>query len=111
MFISSQRVAGCLVAEPIKKAYKLLSSSLTEKNNLPAKEKKRTSSTLQFGGVSLQREVIKRKHVKHPEEGAREGAILCENEAVPALCGIRAIWVSPSNRRKNIARSLLDAAR
>ncbi|XP_057811216.1 protein CHROMOSOME TRANSMISSION FIDELITY 7 isoform X1 [Salvia miltiorrhiza] len=111
LFISSQRVSGCLVAEPIKKAYKLLSSSLVEKSNLPAKEKMRTSSTLQFGGVCLQREVIKREHVKHPEEGTHDGTILCKNEAVPALCGIRAIWVSPSNRRKNIARSLLDAAR
>ncbi|KAK4740230.1 hypothetical protein R3W88_003927 [Solanum pinnatisectum] len=31
-------------------------------------------------------------------------------EAVSALCGIRAIWVTPSNRRKHIASYLLDAA-
>ncbi|XP_042022740.1 protein CHROMOSOME TRANSMISSION FIDELITY 7-like [Salvia splendens] len=111
LFISSQRVCGCLVAEPIIKAYKLLSSSLGDQNHLPAKEKKRTSSTLQFGVVSLQREVIKKERFKHPDEGTHDGMVLCKNEAVPALCGIRAIWVSPSNRRKNIARSLLDAAR
>ncbi|KAH6769687.1 protein CTF7 [Perilla frutescens var. hirtella] len=111
LFISSQKVSGCLVAEPIKKAYKLLSSSLGEKRNLSTKEQKRNSSTLQFGGVSLQREVIRRDSVKHTDEGAHDGLILCKDEAVPALCGIRAIWVSPSNRRKNIARSLLDAAR
>ncbi|XP_042058859.1 protein CHROMOSOME TRANSMISSION FIDELITY 7-like [Salvia splendens] len=111
LFISLQRVCGCLVAEPIVKAYKLLSSSLGEKSHFPVKEKKRTSSTLQFGVVSLQREVIKKERFKHPDEGTHDGMVLCKNEAVPALCGIRAIWVSPSNRRKNIARSLLDAAR
>lgn len=88
-------------------AYKLISGSLDEKSNTPAKGKK-NSSTLQFGGVSLQREVIRRESVK---EGIHDGMILCEENAVPALCGIRAIWVSPSNRRKNIAKSLLDAVR
>ncbi|KAH7842293.1 hypothetical protein Vadar_003690 [Vaccinium darrowii] len=44
-------------------------------------------------------------------EGNLSGAILCEEEAVPTSCGIRAIWVSPCNRRKHIASHLLDAAR
>ncbi|KAK1357617.1 hypothetical protein POM88_050873 [Heracleum sosnowskyi] len=39
------------------------------------------------------------------------GAILCEKEAVPAVCGIRAIWVSPANRRKQIATHFLNATR
>lgn len=81
-----------------------------EKGNISTKETK-NSSSLQFGGVSLQREVIRKDFVKHPEEGTHDGMILCTDEAVLALCGIRAIWVSPSNRRKNIARNLLDAAR
>jgi N-acetyltransferase len=37
--------------------------------------------------------------------------IICENEPVAAVCGIRAIWVTPSNRRKHIASQLLDAVR
>ncbi|KAI3903307.1 hypothetical protein MKW98_031961 [Papaver atlanticum] len=39
------------------------------------------------------------------------GVILCENDAVSALCGVRAIWVSPFNRRKHVGTKLLDAAR
>ncbi|EFH69345.1 hypothetical protein ARALYDRAFT_472227 [Arabidopsis lyrata subsp. lyrata] len=39
------------------------------------------------------------------------GAIVCEEEAKPAVCGIRAIWASPSNRRKGIATWLLDTTR
>ncbi|KAK3225669.1 hypothetical protein Dsin_005531 [Dipteronia sinensis] len=35
------------------------------------------------------------------------GAIVCEKEAIPAVCGIRAI----SNRRKGIVTQLLDAVR
>ncbi|KAI3471755.1 hypothetical protein Pfo_028408 [Paulownia fortunei] len=111
LFISSQRISGCLVAEPIKKAYRILSSSMGELCNVSAKEKRRNSTILQFGGVSLQREIIKRDFVQSPEEGSHDGVILCEDEAVPALCGIRAIWVTPSNRRKHIASNLLDAAR
>ncbi|KAK6147313.1 hypothetical protein DH2020_018225 [Rehmannia glutinosa] len=98
-------------AEPIKKAYRILSSSKDEKCNLSAKEKGRNSTTLQFGGVSLQREIVKRNFVKSPEEGSFDGVILSKDEAQPAVCGIRAIWVTPSNRRKHIASNLLDAAR
>ncbi|KAK6145744.1 hypothetical protein DH2020_022564 [Rehmannia glutinosa] len=111
LFISSQRISGCLVAEPIKKAYRILSSSKDENSNLSAKEKRRNPTTLQFGGVSLQREIVKRNSVKSPEEGSFDGVILSEDEAQPAVCGIRAIWVTPSNRRKHIASNLLDAAR
>jgi len=37
--------------------------------------------------------------------------IICETEAVPALCGFRAIWVVPSRRRKRIASKVMDVAR
>ncbi|KAJ6778518.1 N-ACETYLTRANSFERASE ECO [Salix koriyanagi] len=82
LFVSSQRVAGCLVAEPIKEAFKVLTGSVDETSKCAAKKNSRPiSTTLQF------------------------------EEAVPALCGIRAIWVTPSNRRKRIASQLLDAVR
>ncbi|XP_028779659.1 protein CHROMOSOME TRANSMISSION FIDELITY 7-like [Neltuma alba] len=42
---------------------------------------------------------------------AHGGAIFCEDKAVTAVCGIRAIWMPSSNRRKRIARQLLDAVR
>ncbi|KAL8526985.1 hypothetical protein ACS0TY_016015 [Phlomoides rotata] len=51
LFISSQRISGCLVAEPIKKAYNIISSSVDEKHNVSPKKKKCNSTTLQFGGV------------------------------------------------------------
>ncbi|KAL8048008.1 hypothetical protein ABFS82_07G036200 [Erythranthe guttata] len=108
LFISSQRVSGCIVAEPIKKAYKILSSAMGEIRSVSAKEKRRT---LQFGRVSLEREIIRRDFVKNPEEESHDGVILCKDEALPAVCGIRAIWVTPSNRRKHIASSLLDSVR
>ena len=115
LFISSQRVAGCLVAEPIKKAYKILSSSADERSNdTSSKEARLNSNTLQFGTVSFQREVIKRAPSVNSCEvldGTPNGPVVCENEAVPAICGIRAIWVTPSNRRKHIASQLLDAVR
>ncbi|CAH1441819.1 unnamed protein product [Lactuca virosa] len=66
LYISSQRVAGCLVAEPINKA---------------------NSNDILLG------------------------AIICEKDSIPAVCGIRAIWVTPSNRRKHIATHLLESIR
>ena len=115
MFIFSQRISGCLVAEPIKKAYKILSKPVGSRCNVsPEKEVKRTSTTLQFGGVSFQREMVRRNQpTKSCEESDESvsGVVLCEKESVSALCGIRAIWVTPSNRRKHIASYLLDAVR
>ncbi|XP_028067971.1 protein CHROMOSOME TRANSMISSION FIDELITY 7 isoform X2 [Camellia sinensis] len=114
LFVDSQRITGCLVAEPIKKAYKALSSSMDGKPEcIVTKESKPNSTTLQFGEVIFQREVIRTSSATSSEvlEGNLNGAILCEEEGVPALCGIRAIWVSPSNRRKRIASHLLDATR
>lgn len=116
LFVESQRIAGCLVAEQIKKAYKILSSSKGGGGHkgTGAKDARPDSTTLQFGEVIFQREVT-RKATSHTSyevlEGNCSGAIFCEEETVPARCGIRAIWVSPCNRRKHIASYLLDAAR
>lgn len=115
MFISSQRVAGCLVVEPIKEGFKVLSCSVDERTDGKVPRKCRShSATLQFGEISLQREVIKRVSSARSSNAVDEkhnGAIMCENEAIPAVCGIRAIWVTPLNRRKGIASLLLDAVR
>ncbi|PHT59059.1 hypothetical protein CQW23_01422 [Capsicum baccatum] len=115
LLISSQRISGCLVAEPIKKAYKIFPRPGGSRCNVsPEKEARQTSTILQFGGVSFQREMVRRNHSTKSREESDEsvsGVVLCEKEAVSALCGIRAIWVTPSNRRKHIASYLLDAAR
>ncbi|XAR51148.1 hypothetical protein NMG60_11005698 [Bertholletia excelsa] len=113
LFINSQRIAGCLVAEPTKMAYKVLLCSKEGSPKCPDIKERRTCPTaLQFGEVIFQREVIRKaSSASDMSESNLNGVILCEEEAVPALCGIRAIWVSPSNRRKRIASHLLDAAR
>ncbi|KAL4606072.1 hypothetical protein ACB092_09G076700 [Castanea dentata] len=116
LFISSQMIVGCLLAEPIEQAFKVCScSSNGGSEGTSAKEVARQSSTsLQFGDISFKREVKKRTcSVNSPEvlDGNLNGAIICENEGVPAVCGIRAIWVTPSNRRKHIASQKLDAVR
>ncbi|XP_057466822.1 LOW QUALITY PROTEIN: protein CHROMOSOME TRANSMISSION FIDELITY 7-like [Actinidia eriantha] len=115
LFVDSQRIAGCLVAEPVKTAYKVLSTSLAERaEDMTTKDARPNSTTLQFGEVIFRREVIRRApSITNSEalEGNLNGAIFCEEEGVPAVCGIRAIWVTPCNRRKRIASHLLDAAR
>ncbi|KAI3512050.1 hypothetical protein L1887_19213 [Cichorium endivia] len=112
LYISSQRVAGCLVAESINKAYRLVSNSDQKLDvTTTLKEVKRsTPTTLQFGSISFQREIVKKENKKESNDTLL-GAIICEKDEVPAICGIRAIWVSPSNRRKHIATHLLNATR
>ncbi|KAK7243389.1 hypothetical protein RIF29_38184 [Crotalaria pallida] len=115
LFISQHRVVGCLVAEPIEEAFKVVSCSISgHADSANKKEIKSNSTTLQFGNITFQREVKKRAaFVCHSEvvDGSHGGAIFIENKAVAAVCGIRAIWVTPSNRRKGIASQLLDAVR
>ncbi|KAL5709165.1 hypothetical protein ACHQM5_019885 [Ranunculus cassubicifolius] len=115
LFISARRIAGCLVAEPIRTGYKVVSGSMFQKspNCSSPKSDKPVSTVLQFGTVHFRREVIRRDTSVSRKELAEDqnGAIFCEEEAVPATCGIRAIWVSPYNRRKHVATKLLDVAR
>uniref|UniRef100_A0A7N0V7N5 Uncharacterized protein n=1 Tax=Kalanchoe fedtschenkoi TaxID=63787 RepID=A0A7N0V7N5_KALFE len=114
LFISAQRVAGCLVAEPLQVARRILPSCVNEKFITNATKGKLRPTTLQFGSICFQREVVRRASsvdVNDAVNGNCSGAIFCENEVVPVACGVRAIWVTPSNRRKNIATQLLDAVR
>lgn len=63
LFISSQRVAGCLVAESIEKAYRLVSNSDAKSDvTITTKEEKSVSTTLKFGGVSFHREIVRKNH-------------------------------------------------
>ncbi|CAL5407001.1 unnamed protein product [Camellia sinensis] len=116
LYIFHQRIAGCLVAESIKTAYRVLSNSGAPKsvNNTNTNNNGSNSSILQFGGINFQREAVERAPSAINPEASEEdlmGAIFLGNEAVPAICGIRAIWVAPSMRRKQIACQLLDAVR
>ncbi|KAK1684028.1 hypothetical protein QYE76_044876 [Lolium multiflorum] len=116
LFVSSGRIVGCLVAEPIKAAHKVIPSSSSEdKHELPDDkiEPAQANHTLEFGKISFKREVLRRHN--HPDKNREEsqgpGAIICQQEAVPAVCGFRAIWVVPSRRRKGLGSQLMDAAR
>ncbi|XP_043815030.1 protein CHROMOSOME TRANSMISSION FIDELITY 7 isoform X4 [Manihot esculenta] len=115
LFISSRRVVGCVVAEPIKEAFKVLPCSVDRRSDgATAMNSKSDSSILRFGEIILQRETTKRAPAVSSLEvldGESNGAIVCEERAAPAICGIRAIWVTPSNRKKGIANQLLDAVR
>ncbi|KAJ1271741.1 hypothetical protein BS78_06G149400 [Paspalum vaginatum] len=116
LYISGQRIVGCLVTEPIKTAHRVIPSSTEESHSdLPANntELGKTDHTLEFGKISFKREIIRRHNhsVKTKEEYRDHGALICETEAVPALCGFRAIWVVPSRRRKRIGSKLMDVAR
>lgn len=115
LFISLQRIVGCLVAEPIKEAFKVIScSNAGSSDGSRKKETNPPSTTPQFGDIIFQREVEKRASSVNESAGldtTHGGAIFCEDKAVTAVCGLRAIWVTSSNRRKRIANQLLDAVR
>ncbi|KAJ8476985.1 hypothetical protein OPV22_020712 [Ensete ventricosum] len=123
VFISNHRIIGCLVAEPIKAAHRVIPSSLSGKasngnfgkssSGKPTQNLERQCANLQFGGFSFKRDVARRSGLtnKTRVDQWESGAVLCEQESVPALCGFRAIWVVPSQRQKRIASQLLDSAR
>ncbi|XP_068655502.1 protein CHROMOSOME TRANSMISSION FIDELITY 7 [Aristolochia californica] len=126
LFISCKRIVGALVAEPIRTAHRIISNldRITEDTSelSPAccdgnnvRPSKMNSTVLQFGPISFQREAIKRvssyTNEQTPMDKGDGGAVICEKETVPAICGIRAIWVLPSSRRKKIATRLLDTLR
>lgn len=67
-----------------------------------------------FGNFNFTREVLRKcnsSNKKAKEGNLNFGAIICEEEAVPAVLGFRAIWVAPSRRREGVASRLMDAAR
>ena len=60
LFISSQKVVGCLVAEPIGKSFEIVLISGYERfDDVSSKEGSASSNKLELGTISFQREVIK----------------------------------------------------
>ncbi|CAN6482269.1 unnamed protein product [Victoria cruziana] len=122
MFISKSRVVGILVAEPIKSAYRVRPSSETAESpeisrgtDVKHTKTPKSSSILRFGSINFERVVDTKASscVKKRDETVEtnSGIITCEGQAVPACCGIRAVWVVPSRRRQRVATHLLDALR
>ncbi|KAJ3189423.1 N-acetyltransferase esco2 [Gaertneriomyces sp. JEL0708] len=84
LYISDhKRVVGCVVAEPIAKAFRVVSKKLAIDD---------------FG--------------KLRDNMQQNGSVYVEcNSVVQSPCGISRIWVSKRNRRKGIASAMLDAIR
>lgn len=123
LFISaSKKIVGCVVAERIESAFPIVPSDqgdskvhcdlVSSANRLKLSEKKSKSSTqLLWGGWKFNREVVNRKKARNDNQQDLGRAILCSKSGVPAVCGVRGIWVSRSERRKGVASHLLDAMR
>jgi N-acetyltransferase len=138
LFISaSKKVVGCLVAERINSAYRIVphgqkgsksvdtqcitprvsdfgrgSGELSALSGVELRqEKTKPCKQLLWGGWKFTREVVNRKKTQNenPQELAR--SIMCSKTGVPAVCGVRGIWVSRSERRKGVASHLLDSMR
>jgi hypothetical protein len=75
------------------------------------REKKPSSTELAFGNWKFRREVVHKKRRCVADQEDFGGVVLCSKVTVPAVCGVRGIWVSCSERRKGIASHLLDAMR
>ncbi|CAG12982.1 unnamed protein product, partial [Tetraodon nigroviridis] len=82
LFVSSERlVVGCLVAEHIRQAYRVL--------ELPDQQ----------------------KNMRPNDFMERHRAWCCSTAPEPALCGISRIWVFSLARRRSIATRMLDTVR
>ncbi|NXX40258.1 ESCO2 acetyltransferase, partial [Tricholaema leucomelas] len=89
LFVSSEKmIVGCLVAEQIKQAFRVLSEP---------------------GAVPLAPELEDLQQQQQQQQQQR--AWRCSTEPEPALCGISRIWVLASWRRKGIARRMVDVVR
>lgn len=126
LFISAHKIVGWLIAEPIQTAHRVIpstslgnsygnrntESSTKEKMDI-SDSKKSKETTLQFGDFKFCRELVKKDCPTNSTKLNKwdSGAIICEEKSIPANCGIMAIWVVPSSRRKKVATHLMDAAR
>ncbi|CAK9872661.1 unnamed protein product [Sphagnum jensenii] len=114
LFISaSKKIVGCILCERISNAFPIsaISEGGTELGvGKSVRENKTSSSKLTFGNWKFTREVHKKQRRVADQQGMGR-VVLCSKTAVPAVCGVRGIWVSCSERRKGIASQLLDAMR
>ncbi|RZC66333.1 hypothetical protein C5167_010022 [Papaver somniferum] len=114
LFVLNQRIAGCLVVEPIKTAHRVISKSVVQRSSTSNEKAARPNSVvLRFGNVNFKQEIVKHMPSVDRLDVSEDpsGVILCEKDAVSAVCGIRAIWVAPFHRKKHVGTKLLDAAR
>ncbi|XP_062093832.1 protein CHROMOSOME TRANSMISSION FIDELITY 7-like [Humulus lupulus] len=94
LFILSNKVVGCLIAEPIENAFKVISNS-ADIDAINTTEQRTKPTILHIGDISFQSETVKRSHSASNTnllDGDLGSTVVCEEVVVPAVCGIRAIW-------------------
>lgn len=134
LFISaSKKIVGCVIAERISSAFPIVPHESKDSKPLDTllqfsvsrghseespiseaktrDEKSKPCKQLLWGGWKFNREVVNRKKVPNDNVQELGRAIMCSKTEVPAVCGVRGIWVSRTERRKGIASHLLDAMR
>lgn len=99
MYIRGSKCVGLLLIQRIKEAYKVLE---------PAELSSTRSSTMTPSQLSSALSVLKAK--QQAAEAVEAQPLQLSKDPVPASIGISRIWVSPTHRRQNIAKCMLDAA-
>ncbi|KAL1918756.1 uncharacterized protein VTP21DRAFT_2778 [Calcarisporiella thermophila] len=90
LYISQKQVHGCVVAESITKANRIVATKAPGSENM---------------------EVSQVGELRQEDDVEDDSATFCSPEAEPAVCGISRIWVARPYRRKGIATMLLDIVR
>ncbi|KAF9304911.1 N-acetyltransferase esco2 [Mortierella antarctica] len=106
LYISGKKkVVGCVVAERIKEAFEIMSSSSSTTLATGERATLETESSSGFdpAGKVATKDGSTRVH--------HSSAIFCSTVPQPAICGINRIWVSTLYRRHKVASRLLDAVR
>ncbi|NXI49148.1 ESCO2 acetyltransferase, partial [Chloroceryle aenea] len=87
LFVSNEKmIVGCVVAEPIKKAFRVLSEPEAEPGS-------------------------PEQGVLEQQQQQQQRAWRCSSDPDPAVCGISRIWVLAPRRGKGIARRMVDVVR
>ncbi|NXC50180.1 ESCO2 acetyltransferase, partial [Penelope pileata] len=91
LFVSNEKmIVGCLVAESIRQAFRVLA----EPGPVPCP-----------GQDALQQDALQQDALQ------QHRAWRCSTEPEPAVCGVSRIWVLGPARRRGVARRLVDVAR
>ncbi|KAH8944196.1 hypothetical protein BDL97_13G096100 [Sphagnum fallax] len=108
LFISaSKKIVGCILCEPIKCAFPIVTSHWQNAVH-PSQPCAWDMSQRLVPALDVAVDTNPGELKDQEDFG---GVVLCSKVAVPAVCGVRGIWVSCSERRKGIASHLLDAMR
>eukprot|EP00250_Pteridium_aquilinum_P026711 c33472_g1_i1 orf=138-1253(+) len=81
-----------------------------QQDNVYERASNHGAKVLLFGDIKFQRERVQRCRVKKAS-ATTEWPTVCTKLPVAAVCGVRGLWVSKTERRRGIATELMDAVR